>query len=67
MCGKLLLCGFGGAATGEYVVIAWSGGGTHLDDLMGIPPTGKQVTITATGILSTIGRSARPSWPPSLI
>jgi predicted ester cyclase len=31
-------------------VIAWSGGGTHLGDLMGIPPTGRQVTITATGI-----------------
>lgn len=29
-------------AEGDLVVIAWSGGGTHLGDLMGIPPTGKQ-------------------------
>lgn len=29
-------------AEDDLVVIAWSGGGTHLGDLMGIPPTGKQ-------------------------
>lgn len=28
-------------AEDDLVVIAWSGGGTHLGDLMGIPPTGK--------------------------
>ncbi|GAB4128305.1 MAG: ester cyclase [Roseiflexaceae bacterium] len=28
-------------ADGDLVVIAWSGGGTHLGDLMGIPPTGR--------------------------
>lgn len=33
---------------GDLVVIAWSGGGTHLGDLMGIPPTGK------TGFMSGI-------------
>lgn len=35
-------------AEGDMVVIAWSGGGTHLGDLMGIPPTGK------TGYMSGI-------------
>lgn len=33
-------------AEGDLVVIAWSGGGTHLGDLMGIPPTGKQGFMT---------------------
>ncbi len=35
-------------AEGDLVVIAWSGGGTHLGDLMGIPPTGQK------GIMSGI-------------
>jgi predicted ester cyclase len=33
-------------AEGDLVVIAWQGGGTHLGDLMGIPPTGKRGFMT---------------------
>jgi predicted ester cyclase len=33
-------------AEDDLVVIAWSGGGTHLGDLMGIPPTGKTGFMT---------------------
>jgi predicted ester cyclase len=36
----------------DKVVTRWTARGTHKGDLMGIPPTGKQVTVT--GIL--IGR-----------
>jgi len=39
-------------AEADKVVTRWTARGTHKGDLMGIPPTGKQVTIT--GIL--IGR-----------
>jgi predicted ester cyclase len=30
---------------GDLAVIAWTGTGTHLGDLMGIPPTGKSATM----------------------
>ena len=33
-------------AEGDKVVARWSAQGTHQGDLMGIPPTGKEVTIT---------------------
>ena len=31
---------------GELVASRWTGRGTHRGDLMGIPPTGKQVTVS---------------------
>ncbi|RPJ20499.1 MAG: ester cyclase [Chloroflexi bacterium] len=35
---------------GNKVVIRWSAHGTHKGDLMGIPPTGKEVSITGIAI-----------------
>ncbi len=37
-------------AEGDTVVVRQTGRGTHQGDLMGIPPTGKQVTVTGIGI-----------------
>jgi predicted ester cyclase len=31
---------------GDKVVIRWTGGGIHLGNLMGVPPTGKRATMT---------------------
>ncbi len=33
-------------AEGEYVATRWEGRGRHTGELMGIPPTGKEVVIT---------------------
>lgn len=38
-------------ADGDSVVTRWTGRGTQLGDFMGIPPTGKHVTVT--GIIIT--------------
>jgi steroid delta-isomerase-like uncharacterized protein len=37
-------------AEGDTVVSRWTGRGTHKGDLMGIAPTGKQVTVTGISI-----------------
>ena len=37
-------------AEGDSVVTRWSARGTHQGDLMGIPPTGKQATVTGITI-----------------
>ena len=37
-------------ASGDYVVTRWTATGTHRGDLMGIPATGKQVTVSGITI-----------------
>lgn len=49
-------------AEGDRVVTRWTAEGTHKGDLMGIPPTGKHVTVTGIGISRIAGGRVVESW-----
>ncbi len=49
-------------AEGDTVVTRWTVRGTHKGDLMGIAPTGKQVTITGINISRIAGGKAQEDW-----
>jgi steroid delta-isomerase-like uncharacterized protein len=52
-------------AEGDTVVTRWSARGTHQGDLMGIPPTGKQATVTGITIDTIAGgkiTESRTNW-----
>jgi predicted ester cyclase len=44
------------------VVNRWTSRGTHQGDLMGIPPTGKQVTLTGTYVARIVGGKIIEEW-----
>ena len=49
-------------AEGDQVVTRWTARGTHRGDLMGIAPTGKQMTITGINITRIAGGKAQEGW-----
>ena len=49
-------------AEGDKVVVRWTWAGTHKGELMGIPPTGKQVMITGISILHIVGGKMVEEW-----
>lgn len=49
-------------AEGDKVVTRWIAQGTHKSELMGIPATGKQVTVTGTVIYRIAGGMIVESW-----
>ena len=49
-------------AEGDKVVTRWTGRGTHQGPLMGIPPTGKQATVTGIAIDRFEGGKFVESW-----
>jgi steroid delta-isomerase-like uncharacterized protein len=49
-------------AEGDKVVNRWMSRGTHKGDLMGIPPTGKHVTVTGMYVARIIGGKITEEW-----
>ena len=49
-------------AEGDRVVTRWSATGTHTGELMGIPATGKQVTVTGLDINRYSGGKSVEHW-----
>jgi predicted ester cyclase len=49
-------------AEGDKVVVRETFRGTHQGDLMGIPPTGKQVTVSAIVIVRIVNGKAVEGW-----
>ena len=49
-------------AEGDQVVSRWTARGTHKGELQGIPPTGKQGTVTGITITRYAGGKAVEAW-----
>jgi predicted ester cyclase len=49
-------------AEGDYVASRWTGRGTHDGELMGIAPTGRQVTVTGITISRLEGGQVVEEW-----
>ncbi len=49
-------------AEGDKAVCRWAWRGTHQAELMGIPPTGKQVTSSAISIYRIAGGKIAEAW-----
>lgn len=49
-------------AAGDKVVIRWVVSGTHQSELMGVPPTGKRVTVTGIDIFRFVDGKLVEMW-----
>jgi steroid delta-isomerase-like uncharacterized protein len=49
-------------AEGDKVVTRWTGRGTHQGELQGIPPTGKQVTMTGMTVERIVNGKVVEGW-----
>ncbi len=49
-------------AEGDKVVTRWTGRGTHQGELEGIPPTGKQATVTGIAIDRIVNGKVVETW-----
>jgi len=46
----------------DLVVIRWSGGGTHLGELFGVPPSGKSISVNGTHIFRIANGRIAEHW-----
>ena len=49
-------------AEGDRVVVRWTTAGTQRGELLGVPPTGKRVTLTGISILRVAGEQLAEEW-----
>jgi predicted ester cyclase len=49
-------------AEGDLVVTRWTGTGTHSGPLMGVPPTGRHVTVTGIDICRVVDDRIVEYW-----
>ncbi len=49
-------------AENDRVVVRWTGTGTHNTEVMGIPPTGKSVRVSAISILRVANGKIAEQW-----
>jgi steroid delta-isomerase-like uncharacterized protein len=49
-------------AEGDKVVTRWTATGSHQGELMGIPPTGRRVTVTGITINRIVGGKIMETW-----
>ena len=49
-------------AEGDKVVVRWVGRGTQKGEIMGIAPTGKEMTVTGISILHIVGGKIAEEW-----
>lgn len=52
-------------AEGDKVAVLWTLRGTHRGELMGIPPTGKGVTVTGMSVFRIAGGKLAENWVQS--
>jgi len=49
-------------SAGDRVVVRWTGSGTHVGEVNGIPPTGKKVAVDAITIHRLAGAKIAETW-----
>jgi steroid delta-isomerase-like uncharacterized protein len=49
-------------SAGDRVVVRWTGTGTHVGEVNGIPPTGKSVRVDAISIHKVTGGKIAETW-----